>query len=204
MLHDEYENNLNIVVDNIINNILNNILNKITNNSINNNKTNISKTDSSKSNSNKTDSNKTDSSKIDKYNIDNISPKIIYLLRQYNLNNTTTSYFSKKIPNQPEEKYYGNREYKRFLIFNDKHENNNIKLNKRSTQLLFRLNEGDGKALYIIGLEDNGIVYGIQENILIKSIENIIKMTKIINVNIKNINIYNGINGYISSIRIFI
>lgn len=200
MPHDEYENNLNIVVDNIINNILN----KITNNSINNNKTDSNKTDSSKSDSSKTNSNKTDSSKIDKYNIDNISTKIIDLLKQYNLHNTTTSYFSKKIPNQPEEKYYGNREYKRFLIFNDKHENNKIKLNKRSTQLLFRLNEGDGKALYIIGLEDNGIVYGIQENILIKSIENIIKMTKIINVNIKNINIYNGINGYISSIRIFI
>ena len=185
MPQDEDENNLNIVVDNFINNILN----KITNNPINNNKIN---------------SNKTNSSKTDKYNIDNISSKIIDLLRQYNLHNTTTSYFSKKIPNQPEEKYYGNREYKRFLIFNDKHENNNIKLNKRSTQLLFRLNEGEGKALYIIGLEDNGIVYGIQENILIKSIENIIKMTKIINVNIKNINIYNGINGYISSIRIFI
>ncbi len=200
MPHDEYENNLNIVVDNIINNILN----KITNNSINNSKTDSNKTNSSKSDSSKTNSNKSDSSTIDKYNIDNISPKIIDLLRQYNLHNTTTSYFSKKIPNQPEEKYYGNREYKRFLIFNDKHENNNIKLNKRSTQLLFRLNEGDGKALYIIGLEDNGIVYGIQDNILIKSIENIIKMTKIINVNIKNINIYNGINGYISSIRIFI
>ena len=192
---DEDENNLNIVVDNFINNILN----RITNNSINNNKINSNKTNSSKTNSNETNSSKTD-----KYNIDNISSKIIDLLRQYNLHNTTTSYFSKKIPNQPEEKYYGNREYKRFLIFNDKNENNNIKLNKRSTQLLFRLNEGDGKALYIIGLEDNGIVYGIQENILIKSIENIIKMTKIINVNIKNINIYNGINGYISSIRIFI
>tara|TARA_Y100000816_G_C26097702_1_gene581207 strand:+ start:1599 stop:2201 length:603 start_codon:yes stop_codon:yes gene_type:complete len=200
MPHDEDDNNLNILVDNFIDNILN----KLTNSSINNNKTNSNKTDSSKTNSNKTNSNKTDSNKIDKYNIDNISSKIIDLLSKYNLNNTSTSYFSKKIPNQPEEKYYGNREYKRFLIFNDKHENNNIKLNKRSTQLLFRLNEGDGKALYIIGLEDNGIVYGIQENILIKSIENIIKMTKIINVNIKNINIYNGINGYISSIRIFI
>ena len=109
MPHDEYENNLNIVVDNFIKNIIN----KITNNPINNNKIN---------------SKKTNSSKTDKYNIDNISPKIIDLLRQYNLHNTTTSYFSKKIPNQPEEKYYGNREYKRFLIFNDKHENNNIKL----------------------------------------------------------------------------
>lgn len=124
-----------------------------------------------------------------------------------NINNITNitniKYYPKKIPNQPEEKYYGNREYKRYILFNDKKENKRkLKINKRSTQLLFRLSEGDGKALYIIGLEDDGIVYGIEEQILIESINNIIEMCKIINADIKNINIYNGINGYISSIRI--
>ena len=118
-------------------------------------------------------------------------------------NITNIKYYPKKIPNQPEEKYYGNREYKRFILFNDKKENKRkIKINKRSTQLLFRLSEGEGKALYIIGLEDDGIVYGIEERILIESINNIIEMCNIIKAEIKNINIYNGINGYISSIRI--
>ena len=133
----------------------------------------------------------------------------INLLLKNNSNNskfnniTNIKYYPKKIPNQPEEKYYGNREYKRFILFNDKKENKRkLKINKRSTQLLFRLSEGDGKALYIIGLEDDGIVYGIEEKILIESIYNIIEMCKIIKAEIKNINIYNGINGYISSIRI--
>ena len=147
---------------------------------------------------------------MDKSN--SILNKINLLFKYNNSNNnkfnnihniTNIKYYPKKIPNQPEEKYYGNREYKRFILFNDKKENKRkIKINKRSTQLLFRLSEGDGKALYIIGLEDDGIVYGIEEKILIESINNIIKMCKIIKADIKNINIYNGINGYISSIRI--
>ena len=137
----------------------------------------------------------------------NILNKINLLFQNSNNNKfnniTNIKYYSKKIPNQPEEKYYGNREYKRFILFNDKKENQRkIKINKRSTQLLFRLSEGEGKALYIIGLEDDGIVYGIEEHILIESINNIIEMCNIIKAEIKNINIYNGINGYISSIRI--
>ena len=137
----------------------------------------------------------------------NILNKINLLFQNCNNNKfnniTNIKYYSKKIPNQPEEKYYGNREYKRFILFNDKKENKRkIKINKRSTQLLFRLSEGEGKALYIIGLEDDGIVYGINETILIESINNIIEMCNIIKAEIKNINIYNGINGYISSIRI--
>ena len=139
----------------------------------------------------------------------NILNKINLLFQNNNSNNnkfnniTNIKYYPKKIPNQPEEKYYGNREYKRFILFNEKKENKRkIKINKRSTQLLFRLSEGEGKALYIIGLEDDGIVYGIEERILIESINNIIEMCNIIKAEIKNINIYNGINGYISSIRI--
>lgn len=144
---------------------------------------------------------------MDKSN--SILNKINLLFKYNNSNNNkfnninNIKYYPKKIPNQPEEKYYGNREYKRYILFNDKKENKRkLKINKRSTQLLFRLSEGDGKALYIIGLEDDGIVYGIEEQILIESINNIIEMCKIINADIKNINIYNGINGYISSIRI--
>ena len=32
---------------------------------------------------------------------------------------------------------------------------------KKASQMLFRLNEGNGKAVYLIGVEDNGICRGI-------------------------------------------
>ena len=56
-----------------------------------------------------------------------------------NKENIRITYCNKIIPNQPEEEYYGNREYKLYLDTN----NNNDKLHKRSTQLLYRLNEGE-------------------------------------------------------------
>lgn len=64
-----------------------------------------------------------------------------------------------QLPEQPRELYYGNREYKRHLIIND---SSNIRqssgrlLEKRGTQMLFRLREGNGKAIYLVGVEDNG------------------------------------------------
>jgi len=110
----------------------------------------------------------------------------------------------KQIPNQPPEVYYGNKEYKLSLDYKQKSKIyiSNI-LEKKASQMLFRINEGDGKALYLIGVEDNGIAKGITIIDLLVSINNIIKITKIINCNISNINIYKGNNGFISSIRLF-
>lgn len=141
--------------------------------------------------------------KFENNNNNNLKNKISNICVDFDENGLEINVYNKKIPNQPVEQYYGNREYKRYIMFDEKNEKKtNIKLNKRSTQLLFRLKEGNGKALYIIGLEDSGIVYGINVDILLISITNIIKMIKIINCKIKNINVYRGINGYISSIRI--
>ena len=55
------------------------------------------------------------------------------------------------IPDQPPEKYYGNREYKIFLdISVFPYNKRNIFLEKKASQMLFRINEGNGKAKYII------------------------------------------------------
>lgn len=48
-----------------------------------------------------------------------------------------------KIPNQPPEKYYGNKEYKIFLSFNKKKDI----IEKKTTQMLFRIYEGDRKSV---------------------------------------------------------
>ena len=57
-----------------------------------------------------------------------------------------------------EEDYYGFVEYKRY--FNDKDID---RIENYKTQLNFRINEGCGKAIYLIGINDNGTVHGLSE-----------------------------------------
>lgn len=104
------------------------------------------------------------------------------------------------IPAQPREVYYGNREYKRHLLLP-----NNHSMHRKSTQLLFRLNEGNGKALYLIGVEDSGRVSGLAKEDMLASLDNFIQMSQIIKCNIEKINVYriiNETNRYITTIRI--
>ena len=107
------------------------------------------------------------------------------------------------IPNQPKECYYGNREYNLKIInCNDK------KIIKRSTQMLFRIHEGNGKAIYLIGIDDNGNIEGLSINELNISLDNIIKIVEKAECNIKKIKIYKfeNIGGelrYILILRIY-
>jgi GTPase len=119
-------------------------------------------------------------------------------------------YIDKCIPLQKREAYFGNREYKIYLdndteeqlkikknkpkdvIDNLKKLKNMSKLNKRASQLSFRLEEGSGKALYMIGVSDSGRTDGIDIETLHKSINYLYKMVEIINAKIKNIRIYKG------------
>ena len=60
-----------------------------------------------------------------------------------------------------QEKYYGNVEYKVEL--------NNIdesKINRYATQLKFRIIEGKGKAMYLIGVKDDGDIVGVQNKLI--------------------------------------
>ena len=52
----------------------------------------------------------------------------------------------------------GNIEYKRNL-----EKFTRVKFEKYSTQLKYRIIEGNGKAIYIIGINDNGNVFGISK-----------------------------------------
>lgn len=120
-----------------------------------------------------------------------------------------------QIPNQPSELYYGNREYKIYLDSNDNlndnlndnsndnlndNSNNTIKdsiLEKKATQMLFRIYEGNGVAKYIIGIKDNGEAIGINKNKLYASLVNLQKIINIIDANLKKIRFYTGTTGYI-------
>jgi GTPase len=133
-------------------------------------------------------------------------------------------YINKCMPLQKKECFFGNREYKIYLdnetteqlklnrkknkpddfIDNLKNIKNMNKLNKRASQLRFRLDEGDGKALYMIGVSDSGRTDGIDIEIIYKSIHYLKQMAEIINAEIKNIKIYKGNcnNKYICTSRI--
>ena len=139
------------------------------------------------------------------------------------------SLIMKSFPNQSKEQYYGNREYK-FLLNNNiytKNENNieeykNLeckkykkillnkrkaelkRLQKRATQMLFRINEGKGKAIYIIGIDDDGISTGIPLNNIYDAIVYLELMKIEIKANINNYRIYLGQKGFILTARVFI
>jgi len=139
------------------------------------------------------------------------------------------SLIMKSFPNQSKEEYYGNREYK-FLLNNNiytKNENNieeykNLeckkykkillnkrkaelkRLQKRATQMLFRINEGKGKAIYIIGIEDNGKSTGVPLNNIYDAIVYLELMKIEIKANINCYRIYLGEKGFILTARVFI
>jgi GTPase len=74
----------------------------------------------------------------------------------------------------PPEEYYGNIEYK--LFFNYDKDNpllTQFRIEKYITQLNFRINEGNGLAIYVIGVKDNGFVIGL-DNIKIMETMNLI------------------------------
>ena len=159
------------------------------------------------------------------------------------------------IPNQPKEKYYGNREYKLHLAFDkismkhiklyefesddetgdivtgDNNDETNIqiekhlktnscekhfgisnmmrlnnlnKLNKRATQMLFRLNEGKGKALYIIGIDDDGTADGIPLSYIVESYHYLLQMCDIINAKLNTFRVYKGNKQFIATCRLSI
>ena len=59
-------------------------------------------------------------------------------------------------PNLPPEDDYGNTEYKLKLC-----DLTMYKIDKRTTQMRFRLTEGRGTAYYELGVHDNGELIGI-------------------------------------------
>lgn len=103
-----------------------------------------------------------------------------------------------KFPNQPPELDYGNREYKRLLKLCNRNS-----FESKATQMLYRIYEGNGLALYIIGIDDNGRVSRIKYPELTETIECLREISRIIDANIKKINIYRvDDTSYVSTLRI--
>lgn len=75
----------------------------------------------------------------------------------------------------PPEEYFGNIEYKRSILHK-----NHKRLEELATQMNFRLNEGNGKAIYYIGVEDNGKILFQSDKVLEESLNNFKKICKII------------------------
>lgn len=77
----------------------------------------------------------------------------------------------------------GNIEYKFKLIGLDEE-----KFNKRITQMRYRLNEGNGEALYYIGVMDDGTLVGLEEEEYQKSVETLKLIADSIDCNILLLN----------------
>lgn len=96
-----------------------------------------------------------------------------------------------------EEIDYGNIEYKLKL--------NNIsekRIEKLTTQMQFRLTEGNGECFYQIGVEDNGNPIGISKDELEDSIKVLCFITQKIGAQMTILNYRDGINGLIGEILI--
>jgi GTPase len=121
------------------------------------------------------------------------------------LNGVNTYFYDKLIPRQPPERETGNKEYKRRLVHMKKHKRFRAEefYEKRASQMLYRLLEGKGKAIYMIGIEDNGDLYPLKQKELDITLESMTKITEIIRTKIISIRIYgNNSIGFIATIRL--
>lgn len=100
-------------------------------------------------------------------------------------------------PNQPPELDYGNREYKRQLYLK-----NNYNFRQKATQMLYRIYEGNGNALYFIGINDDGKVANISHSDILESVKCIEKIASIIEAKIKSIRYYGNDFKKVATIRI--
>ena len=97
----------------------------------------------------------------------------------------------KPIPRQPPEKEEGNKEYKRYLYCkNPSPEIQKDFISKRASQMLYRLIEGGGKAIYMLGVDDNGTIYSLNKNLIEKTLKYINLIASEINASVNVFRIY--------------
>lgn len=112
-------------------------------------------------------------------------------------------YIEKIMPDQPRENDEGNREYKWKLV-------NYGKIHRIATQIHYRLFEGDGKAIYLIGVSDHGKALGIDADTLTSSITYLYNACTQLTIDtgssvmITKIRIYNGREKgcYVAAVRL--
>ena len=109
-------------------------------------------------------------------------------------------FLEKTLSSLSKESSSGNIEYKRKILkINEKI------LDKRATQMLYRSIEGDGKAYYYVGVDDDGSTQGISSHELIITLENLEKISKLVGLNIQKATIYKGkkYGNYIAILEIY-
>jgi elongation factor 1-alpha len=105
------------------------------------------------------------------------------------------------MPDQPPENDNGNREYK-WRITPRSQEEHRWRCLKLATQLNFRMYEGGGKALYMLGIHDCGKAVGTDETSLHKTINIIMEAAaEIKQTRIDRIRLYKGRCGSIATLR---
>jgi GTPase len=93
--------------------------------------------------------------------------------------NTEINIYDTDIKSYCAESDDGNIEYKYKLV-----DLNEDTLSKRTTQMKFRINEGNGEAFYYIGIMDQGLALGISELEYIESINNLNKIALKLNCSV--------------------
>jgi len=97
-------------------------------------------------------------------------------------------HIDKILPPQPPEKEEGNKEYKRYLKCKKTSEKEFIE--KRASQMLYRLIEGNGNAVYLLGVDDNGKIYSLNSKVLEETINYLKLIAERIQASIKVVRIY--------------
>lgn len=120
------------------------------------------------------------------------------------MENHNMVYMNKFMPKQPPEKEFGNKEYKRLFQTNRHHNSIKELIRKRTSQLLFRLIEGDGKAIYLLGIDDDGEVVGLNDYELENTLNFMKRIVKEAKGEINNIRIYKGGKGNVCSVRVIL
>ena len=122
-------------------------------------------------------------------------------------------YTHQKIPTQPPEQEYGNKEYKIFLSPRMKKNkkkkrypllNMDNYIQNKSSQMLYRLIEGKGKAIYLLGIQDNGEIRGMNQEEMETTLENMYLMAEQIKAQIRIVRVYEGGRGFVCTVRIYL
>ncbi len=80
--------------------------------------------------------------------------------------------------------------------------NNNLRINRLTTQLKFRLYEGEGKAIYNLGYSDDGEPVGILYDDMLASLKNLHVICDELGAVLKNFRVFQGISGYCANVYI--
>lgn len=105
----------------------------------------------------------------------------------------------RKIRWAPAENDEGNIEYKRVLTCVSTE-----RLQELTTQMQYRLNEGHGKALYRIGVDDNGYPRGISSADMRESLSNVSACARALGATISTPRIYPGNEGHLCDVELLI